>query len=414
MTEPTLGPLQALPSLQLMQYATGISLLRPLSRRGTGPGLIIIGSCHPRGESEIENGIPSQRVKWAEEGYTVVEILTQALDNGHAAGDPLNLPLSLLAGCDSCEPKDKVGIVVYEPAIWVPVAGSLTAHPEVAGVVLYADNVSSSSVPVAVPMLHHIIGPAKTLESPVEDHTVYNYPSMKSHLFATPFTGHFHYASEALSHTRNLAFLKKHMGGPYFDLEEIWNGHTYHEFETRSVPHTMATMVQEPYVNHIPTLTGGIGRDRLSSFYQNHFVFQNPPDVELELISRTIGIDRIIDEFLYKFTHTTRIDWLLPGIPPTNQPVELPFTAIVNVRGDRLYHEHIAWDQTSALIQLGLMPEYLPFPYALPDGRRPGPGRRFEYRVPAAGKESAAKLRDRESVPSNGMFAWGVREVDAS
>lgn len=57
-------------------------------------------------------------------------------------------------------------------------------------------------------------------------------------------------------------------------------------------------------------LTGGIGRDRLSYFYQNHFVFNNPEDAELELISRTVGIDRVIDEFIYKFTHDTQIDWL--------------------------------------------------------------------------------------------------------
>lgn len=45
------------------------------------------------------------------------------------------------------------------------------------------------------------------------------------------------------------------MGGPYFDLEVIWDEHTYYEFDDRSVECTMATMVQEPYVNHIPTVS---------------------------------------------------------------------------------------------------------------------------------------------------------------
>ena len=101
----------------------------------------------------------------------------------------------------------------------------------------------------------------------------------------------------------------------------------------------------------------------------------------------------------------------IPGIPPTGKSVRVPFTAIVNIRGDRLYHEHIAWDQASVLAQLGLMPEYLPFPYPLPDGRTPAPGKRFEYRVPAAGAESAAKLENEHLVPSNQMFEYTTREV---
>lgn len=86
-------------------------------------------------------------------------------------------------------------------------------------------------------------------------------------------------------------------------------------------------------------------------------------------------------------------------------------TAIVNIRGDRLYHEHISWDQGTVLVQLGLMPEYLPFPYPLPDGRMPSEGKRFEVRVPAAGIETATKMRDRNAVESNKMFEFGVREV---
>lgn len=86
---------------------------------------------------------------------------------------------------------------------------------------------------------------------------------------------------------------------------------------------------------------------------------------------------------------------------------------MVNIRGDRLYHEHILWDQGTALAQAGLLPTYLPFPYALPDGRTPGPGKRFEYRVPVAGAETAAKLADAGAFESNGMFNYEVREVDA-
>jgi carboxymethylenebutenolidase len=99
----------------------------------------------------------------------------------------------------------------------------------------------------------------------------------------------------------------------------------------------------------------------------------------------------------------------IPGIPPTGKKLRIPFTAVVNVRGDRLYHEHIAWDQLTVLFQLGLMPEYLPFPYPVP-GTKSGK-RSLEYRVPGAGHEVAEKLVDESAVPSNGMFRFGIREV---
>ena len=81
------------------------------------------------------------------------------------------------------------------------------------------------------------------------------------------------------------------------------------------------------------------------------------------------------------------------------------------MRGDRLYHEHIAWDQATALVQLGLLPEYLPFSYPI-EGKTPGPGKHFEYRVPAAGVETAEKLVNESSVESNLMLKFAIREAD--
>lgn len=83
----------------------------------------------------------------------------------------------------------------------------------------------------------------------------------------------------------------------------------------------------------------------------------------------------------------------------------------MNIRGDRLYHEHIAWDQATALVQLGLLPEHLPFPYPI-EGKAAAAGKHFEYKVPAAGVETAEKLADESSVESNKMFNFAVREAD--
>jgi carboxymethylenebutenolidase len=128
--------------------------------------------------------------------------------------------------------------------------------------------------------------------------------------FAIPAHEHYRSNSAALAHSRSLAAIKRSLGGPYFDLEAIWDEHTHFEFGERSVERTMETMVAQPYVNHVPTLTGGVGREALTAFYRDHFVFGNPGDTALELISRTTGHDRVVDEFLFCFTHDRVMDWL--------------------------------------------------------------------------------------------------------
>jgi len=85
---------------------------------------------------------------------------------------------------------------------------------------------------------------------------------------------------------------------------------------------------------------------------------------------------------------------------------------IINIRGDRLFHEHISWDQGTVLMQLGLMPEWLPFPYPLPTGAgHPGGGdvdrKKWEYKVPVSGLETARKLLDEREVESNEMIPGG-------
>jgi hypothetical protein len=111
---------------------------------------------------------------------------------------------------------------------------------------------------------------------------------------------------------------------PEHDLAALWEEHCRYEFDTRDVDATMATMVAAPYVNHIPTMAGGVGHDQLKRFYKYHFIGANPPDMTLTPVSRTVGADRLVDEMVVRFTHTTMIDWMLPGIPPTGRSVEIP------------------------------------------------------------------------------------------
>jgi carboxymethylenebutenolidase len=125
---------------------------------------------------------------------------------------------------------------------------------------------------------------------------------------------------------------------------------------------TMATMSDNPHLNHVPVMAGGVGRKGVQDFYRNHLVGKFfPPDVKMVNVSRTIGSDQIVDELVISFTHTTAIDWLLPGVRPTGKPVEMAVAVIVGFKNGKISHEHIYWDQASVLVQIGLLnPARLP------------------------------------------------------
>ncbi|KAB8212291.1 hypothetical protein BDV34DRAFT_208133 [Aspergillus parasiticus] len=172
----------------------------------------------------------------------------------------------------------------------------------------------------------------------------YRYAAVNTHQFTTPFHPEFDYGIEAVF------------------------------FETRSVLYTMVIIIQELYINHIPT---------------NYFIFNHPADTELKLISYTVGINCVVDKFIYKFTHDMQIDWLFLGILPMNCKAEIPFTVVINV---------------TALVQVGLMPEYLPWIFSA----------KLEYRVPGAGRETTEKMRDKNAVVSNQMFKHSLRIMGTS
>ena len=165
-------------------------------------------------------------------------------------------------------------------------------------------------------------------------------------------------------------------------LSDLWEEHVRYEFSTRDTEDTLATMVEDAYVNHVPVLTGGVGRDQLREFYSKRFIPQLPPDTEMTPVSRTIGEDQIVDEMVFKFTHTIRMDWLLPGLSPTGTRVEVPLVAIVRFREGKLAYEHIYWDQASVLVQIGLIDP---------------------AKLPVAGVESARKVLD-PSLPANELM----------
>jgi carboxymethylenebutenolidase len=192
-----------------------------------------------------------------------------------------------------------------------------------------------------------------------------------------------------VSYSRSLSVLRKVLG-PDYDLSALFDEHLRHEFVTHDPDATMATMVSEPYVNHVPTLTGGVGHDMLKRFYKYHFIPKIPKDRKNTLISETVGSDTIIREMVNEFTFDEPFDHYLPGIKPNGKKVRVPVVVVAKFRGDKLYYEHIYWDQATILKQLGLIDT---------------------TGLPVSGAEQAAKVRD-PSQPANELMAEQWKQSD--
>jgi carboxymethylenebutenolidase len=166
-------------------------------------------------------------------------------------------------------------------------------------------------------------------------------------------------------------------------LAGVLDEHLAAEFGTRDVAATMATMTGDPYLNHVPVLTGGIGQDEVRRFYEQVFIGHWPADTTMQRISRTVGTDHVVDELVLSFTHDIAMDHLLPGVPPTGKPVRLAVCVVAGFHDGKVTHEHIYWDQAGLLVQVGLLD-------------RAG--------LPVTGAEQAEKLLAPRTVPANALL----------
>lgn len=166
------------------------------------------------------------------------------------------------------------------------------------------------------------------------------------------------------------------------EMIRLWEQHTELEFATRDAAATVATMTPHNYVNHVPVMTGGRGTAEMLEFYGENFIPKMPADATLRPLARTVGTDRLIDEFVFSCTHDVVMDWMLPGVAPTGRKIEIPMVVVVQFEGDKIACERIYWDQASVLVQIGLLD---------PSG------------LPVAGVETARKFED-PRLPSNALI----------
>jgi carboxymethylenebutenolidase len=350
--------------------------------KGRGPGLLLIAAA-------LSEGLANRARLLAEEGYVVAA--TDAKDRASLEADLDRLahhPARL----------GKLGVIAWDEACGA--AMNLAGDGRLQALVLYDGSVDAERLAaLPSPAVLHIA----TEEDPqraaaaaaVVEAIPYSPDRLLTYSYRDARPGFDDEASpnyngpvSGLAYSRSLGLLRRELG-PHYNLNDLWERHTDCEFVLKDPHENMKTMVAEPYVNHIPTMTGGVGHDLLKRFYTYHFIGKTPGDRFTIPISRTVGHDRIIEEKIFCFTHDIEIDWMLPGIKPTGRYVEIPLVAIISFRGDKLYNEHIYWDQASVLAQIGLLD---------PSG------------LPVAGAEQVRKLLDK-TLPSNTMMPnWATSE----
>ena len=143
-------------------------------------------------------------------------------------------------------------------------------------------------------------------------------------------------------------------------MVELWERHMAYEFALKDANLAVSTMVDDAIVMHLPTMSGGFGKENLRHYYADVFIPGIPADTTSEPIARSVGDGLIVDEFIMRMTHDRDMPYLLPGLAPTGQTVEVPAVVIVKFRGDLMESERLYWDQAAVLRQLGLIEPGLP------------------------------------------------------
>lgn len=138
-------------------------------------------------------------------------------------------------------------------------------------------------------------------------------------------------------------------------LEGIWDEHLAASLGRCDLAGSLANLVAEPLVLHIPAMTGATGRAALQRFYREELFGHLPADLTLTRISRTVDRFRLVDETIVSFTHDRELPWLLPGVAPTQRPAEVLAIAVVAFERGRISSQRVLWDHATLSAQLGLV-----------------------------------------------------------
>ena len=169
------------------------------------------------------------------------------------------------------------------------------------------------------------------------------------------------------------------------DIATVFDDHVAAEFVTRDLDAAMATMAPDPYVFHVPSMTGGDGYENVRSFYGDalHREMAGGHGDHAGVADGRREPGRRRADPLVHPRHRDGRD------PPGRRrrraaQVTLPFCVVVGFEDGKVKHEHIYWDQGSALAQIGLIDA---------------------AGLPVTGGEQAANLTERRAEPMNRLLA---------
>ncbi|KAK3058123.1 hypothetical protein LTR09_001201 [Extremus antarcticus] len=358
---------------------------------GVHPGFLSFTSMPPRLHitGDTPNPDPILLQHFIEEGFDATY-----LPRG-GGGKPYRDELARLN--DDLELGESYAIVAFGAAATDCLSAHVKPQPHLAALIAYYPSTiqdPKSKFPSQLDVLCHIAGSQGFAPA----FSSYTYQNAKPG-FAEHSQASFNKIAASLAWTRTLGVLRKAFKIET-NLEHVREDHIRLSFAGNKASATVANMVAErPHVTNVPTMTGGIGQRDLFVFYRDYF--KNPPSLRMKLVSRTIGEDRVVDELVLSLKHTEEVPWLLPGVPATDKMVHVAMVSVVCIRGGRVYHEHVYWDQASVLVQVGLLD-----PKLVPDHMK----RRGLKQLPVYGAETAAKVLNEESHPNNELISsWKDR-----
>lgn len=321
------------------------------------------------------------------------------------SGDKTAYQRQLQHLADPLDLGETYAIVAYGDAAALVLESAMRPMPKLCAVIAYYPPYmpkTSADFPPSLNLTIHLSG---AQQFGTRHQRNYRYTETKSG-FAESDLEEFDKPAATVAWSRTLGTLRRGFGIER-DLELVWDDHQKLRDEVAAednedeAEELLKTMVPDCSINHVPTMTGGVGQKRLRRFYAEFFSKSRPKDLRKKLVSRTVGVDRVVDELFVTFTHDVELHWMLPGVPPTGKAVEVAMVVIVAIRGGKIEKEHVYWDQASVLEQIGLInPSIVPETFKTNEESQ---GEKIK-RLPVLGSEAAVKVVDEEKGRSNRLI----------
>ena len=133
----------------------------------------------------------------------------------------------------------------------------------------------------------------------------------------------------------------------------LWQRHVLAE-NKRSIDGLLETLCDDPIYKIMATNEKYQGKEAVALFYQG--LFEGAPDAIFELINVFVGEEGVVEESIFRGTHTGR----LFGLEPTGKIFALPITIVFPIMDEQILGERLYFDVATLARQLGITLNRLP------------------------------------------------------